>query len=118
MNEATADNNGVYLLDGRHGNGCRQSEGEREREREREIEGEGERERGSIALRSVDPYTGAPLSFSTCYLSPSPCIERQIVFTQNYLHMIALNVLDSVSSSNKARCPAPTYIYTKTDAAK
>ena len=35
MNEATADNNGVYLLDGRHGNGCRQSERERERERER-----------------------------------------------------------------------------------
>lgn len=30
MNEATADNNGVYLLDGRHGNGCRQKERERE----------------------------------------------------------------------------------------
>lgn len=35
MNEATADNNGVYLLDGRHGNGCRQSERERERESKR-----------------------------------------------------------------------------------
>lgn len=40
MNEATADNNGVYLLDGRHGNGCRQ--------------GERERESSSIAVRSVD----------------------------------------------------------------
>lgn len=32
MNEATADNNGAYLSDGRHGNGCRQRERERERE--------------------------------------------------------------------------------------
>lgn len=31
MNEATDDNNGAYLSDGRHGNGCRQRERERER---------------------------------------------------------------------------------------
>lgn len=29
MNEATADNNGAYLSDGRHGNGCRQRGGGR-----------------------------------------------------------------------------------------
>lgn len=36
MNEATADNNGAYLSDGRHGNGCRQKESERWGERERD----------------------------------------------------------------------------------
>lgn len=44
MNEATADNNGAYLSDGRHGNGCRQKEREGERGGERE----------TTALRSVD----------------------------------------------------------------
>lgn len=53
MNEATADNNGVYLLDGRHGNGCRQKE--RERERARGII--------STALHSVDPLY--PLALQT-----------------------------------------------------
>lgn len=47
MNEATADNNGAYLSDGRHGNGCRQKEREGG-----EREGAGERE--TTALRSVD----------------------------------------------------------------
>lgn len=55
MNEATADNNGVYLLDGHHGNGCRQRASERGREREGEQ---------PIALRSVDPYTAAPIFLS------------------------------------------------------
>lgn len=55
MNGATADNNGVYLLDGHHGNGCRQ----------RERESEGETECRSTALRSVPPYTSAPLFVST-----------------------------------------------------
>lgn len=56
MNKATADNNGVYLLDGCHSNGCRQSE----------RESEGERETGSAGpqLCSVDPVTAAPLSLS------------------------------------------------------
>lgn len=47
MNEATADNNGAYLSDRRHGNGCRQ--------REREIERASER--GTVAVRRfILPY--------------------------------------------------------------
>lgn len=70
MNEATADNNGVYLLDGHHGNGCRQREGERERQS------------SSIALRSVDPYTGDPLCLTVTF---SIIYRRTVLFTLNIL---------------------------------
>lgn len=56
MNEATSDNNGVYLLHGHHGNGCRQSIGGRGKERER-------------ALRNVLPYITVPL-FYILYSEP------------------------------------------------
>ncbi len=78
---------------------ARERERERERERGREREGEGDRECRSIALRSVDPYTSAPL-FSL-YMLPfhSASVKGRTVLTQRYLHIFTLNVLHSVSSS-------------------
>ena len=109
MNEDTADNNGVYLLDGRYGNSCRQSRRERERERDRQC--------GSIALcrsialRSVDPCTSAPLLLPTCF-----SFSLRTVLSKN-CHTIALNIYCE-APVQQANCFVPTYIYIKPDAAK
>lgn len=63
MNGATADNNGVYLLDGCHDNGCRQSE-----------KGGRKTECRSVAVRSVPPNTSAPLL-------GSPFVQKWTVYT-------------------------------------
>lgn len=58
-----ADYNGVYLLGGRHGNGCRQSEGERERRREWSRE--------SVRVYSCAAQC-APLYSPLCLVTRSP----------------------------------------------
>lgn len=105
MNEATADNNGVYLLDGRHSNGCRQHERERERESDRlRVQVCSSAQCGSLHWCSTFSLYMLPF--------PSACMQRRTVLTPNCAYIWCQAPIQ------QARCFASSDIYIKTDAAK